>query len=118
MARILVILAAAFGLLPGANAWAHARLTMAVPAADSVVASAPAAVALTFNEPVMLIVCRVLGPDGNEVGGNAKARGLTLEVPLKAGLGAGRYTVNYRVAGDDGHAMAGSISFSVRPAAP
>ena len=119
MRRKLSLMALIGGLLLSGNAaLAHARLTLAVPAADSVVAAAPATIALTFNEAVMLITCKVVDAQGREVGGPAMADGKTLRVPLKTGLGVGRYTVNYRVAGDDGHAMNGTMSFSVQAAKP
>jgi methionine-rich copper-binding protein CopC len=118
MRRKLSLMVLIGGLLLSGNAVAHARLTLAVPAADSVVAAAPATISLTFNETVMLITCKVVDAEGREVGEPAMADGKTVRVPLKAGLGAGRYSVNYRVAGDDGHAMNGTMSFTVQAAKP
>ena len=118
MTRKLSHMAVAMILLWGGSAWAHARLTLAVPAADSVIAAGPAMVSLTFNEAVMVIACKVIDAAGQEVGGPAKAEGKTVQVQLKAGLGPGHYTVNYRVAGDDGHAMNGALSFTVQATKP
>lgn len=110
-----VITMAATGLLlAAAPAWAHARLTAAVPAADSTGIS-PKEITLTFNEAIKLVDCKLTGADGKDVAGVGvpKAEGKALKIPVTATLPGGKYTVNYRIAGDDGHAMNGTMSFTV-----
>jgi methionine-rich copper-binding protein CopC len=46
------------------EACAHASLVKASPADGAVVPVAPAALSLTFNEPVSPLVIRLIGPDG------------------------------------------------------
>ena len=105
----------AAGLLSvSAPAWAHARRVSAVPAADSS-GAAPQEIILTFNEGIKLIACKMTGADGKDVTGVGAplAEGKSLKIPVTAPLVAGKYTVSYRIAGDDGHAMDGTYTFTV-----
>ena len=95
-------------------AWAHAKLVGAVPTANSTVATAPKEIALTFNEKIKLITCKVTDKDGKDAPGvdPARADGATLRIPVKAMI-PGQYTVSYRIAGDDGHVINASMMFTV-----
>lgn len=99
------------------TAEAHARLMRSDPAANAVVA-APRAISLTFSERVapafsgfdltnaageVTPVRTRVSEDGKTVSG---APGRT--------LGAGAYTINWRIASSDGHRMTGAVAFTVR----
>lgn len=103
------------GLLSmNAPAWAHARRVWAIPVAGST-GAAPKEITLTFNEAIKLIGCKMTGTDGKDVGGVGApaAVGKDLKIPVTGTLAAGKYTVSYRIVGDDGHPMDGTYTFTV-----
>ena len=106
--------------LGSAPAWAHAKLLSSVPAADSVLSAAPAEIVLTFNEAVTLISFTIVGQDGKQHpgAGPAKSDGAALHLPISGPLTDGSYALNYRVAGNDGHAMNATLAFSIQSAKP
>ncbi|HEX3209989.1 MAG TPA: FixH family protein [Geminicoccaceae bacterium] len=114
-AAIVVLLAALLtGMLPTA-ARAHAVLLETSPAADAVVARAPAAVLLRFNEPVRPIVVQLLRAEDEAALSlpPVEATDTRLRLPLPQGLPDGSYVLSYRVTSADGHPVAGSFVFSV-----
>ncbi|HMR33920.1 MAG TPA: CopD family protein [Geminicoccaceae bacterium] len=94
---------------------AHAVLVGASPADGQRLEAAPAAIELTFNEPVSPVSVRLLdaagatvaGPDGVTASGNA------LGLALPARLPPGHYLLTYRVTSLDAHPVAGSIAFGI-----
>lgn len=104
--------------LTPALALAHGRLLRSTPTADSRMPAAPREVALTFSEPVELAVSRVqlLGADGRAITLAKPAlgdSGRTVRSGIPTTLAAGTYTVSWRVAGRDGHPVAGKFRFTV-----
>jgi copper transport protein len=103
-------------LLPGAAApaFAHAALMQAEPADGAVLATPPARLLLTFNEPVVPLVLRLVGSDGTSVplAGGVDA-GSAVAVGLPATVAPGSYRVRWRVISADGHPAGGSVLFSV-----
>ena len=101
------------------SAEAHAFLRDATPAVGSVVATAPAAVAIDFTEGVepafsTIVVTDAAGTrvdDGRPHAGAVETR---LVVGLKP-LAPGRYLVAWRVVATDTHRTEGSFSFTVTP---
>ncbi|WP_406629777.1 copper resistance CopC family protein [Amycolatopsis sp. WGS_07] len=93
-----------------------------VPAKDSAVAAGPAAIVLTFNEPLDsgFTELAVRGPDGTTHWESAAptVSGATLSAPVKPLGPAGKYTVDYRVVSADGHPVSGSYSFTLTKAGP
>ncbi|WP_316521982.1 FixH family protein [Kitasatospora brasiliensis] len=118
---VLGVLGALLALmLAGAGpASAHATLDSTDPRQNSVVATAPQAVTLTFSESVSLSgdSVRVLDPAGKPVDtGNpahADGKGNTARVGLKGGLANGTYTVAWRAVSDDSHPVGGAFTFSI-----
>ncbi|MFC8452790.1 FixH family protein [Kitasatospora sp. NPDC057223] len=118
---LLGILGALLALtLAGAGpASAHAALESTDPAQNSVVATAPAFVTLTFSEAVSLSgdSVRVLDPAGKPVDtgdpAHADGRSNTARVGLNSGLANGTYTVAWRAVSDDSHPVGGAFTFSV-----
>ncbi|MFF2143565.1 copper resistance protein CopC [Kitasatospora sp. NPDC058190] len=107
-------------MLVGAGpASAHATLDSTDPRQNSVVATAPQAVTLTFSETVSLSSdsVRVLDPAGKAVdAGNpahADGQGNTARVALNSGLANGTYTVAWRAVSEDSHPVGGAFTFSI-----
>ncbi|MFI8458849.1 FixH family protein [Kitasatospora sp. NPDC085464] len=121
IAGVLGMLGALLALmLAGAGpASAHATLDSTDPRQNSVVATAPAEVTLTFSESVSLSSdsVRVLDPAGKAVDtGNpahADGKGSTARVGLKGGLANGTYTVAWRAVSEDSHPVGGAFTFSI-----
>ncbi|MGE0027464.1 MAG: copper resistance protein CopC [Thermoleophilia bacterium] len=122
MRRALVpALALVLFLLAAATAAAHPTLVTTDPLADTKLDAAPAAVTLTFNEPVEL--ARQNGESGNVVdeSGESANRGPAeqgtdkrqVRIPLRPGLPDGTYTVRYSVIGADSHVVGGVYVFGI-----
>ncbi len=113
---IAALVAAAVALaviLQAPAASAHAALVKAEPADGAVVASAPAVLRLTFNEPVSPLAIRLLDPDGRAVPlGNIVAAdaGIAIAVPA---LQNGTHVLSWRVISADGHPVGGALLFSI-----
>ncbi|MDL2398047.1 copper homeostasis periplasmic binding protein CopC [Rhizobium mayense] len=116
----LVLIAAAASLVFAGQAFAHAQLKSAVPAADSTVKQAPSELDLTFTEGLNLKFSgvKVTGPgkaavktgEGMLMNGDS-----TLMVPITDKLTAGKYTVEWHALSADGHKTNGTYSFTVAP---
>ncbi|MGW7531014.1 copper resistance CopC family protein [Amycolatopsis sp. NPDC054798] len=104
----------------GSTAEAHSFLESSTPAPGSSVASAPARVSLTFNEPLDsgFAELTVLGPDGTTHWEAAAptTSGAVVSAPVKPLGPAGKYTVKYRIVSADGHPVSGSYSFTLTKA--
>jgi methionine-rich copper-binding protein CopC len=96
-----------------ATAHAHAHLTAAVPAEGSA-GKAPEHVVLTFSEAARITAmtlqreaeeARKLSPLPTEM-----AARITVPLPK---LLPGKYTLSWRVVGDDGHVVPGALHFTV-----
>lgn len=103
-------------LLAAGNAFAHAKLLSSSPTKDAA-GAAPQEIVLTFSEAVTPAAVTLADQDGREVKflGAARPDGSALHVPVTAKLAAGRYTLSYRVAGADTHAVNGTLTFIVSP---
>jgi copper transport protein len=114
-AAVAVALGAA-ALVAPASALAHAQLVRSVPADRAVLASAPREVRFFFDDVVRAGsgIRAVRNGDGSVLGGKPRVvGGRMLVIPLQANLRDGDYTVLWRVISDDGHEIAGVISFAV-----
>jgi copper transport protein len=115
-------------LLPTTPAQAHAVLVRADPSDGAVLALAPSAVRLAFNEPVSAIGpgLRVFNVDGTRVdlarpperADVDSADRSVLAVALPTDLPDGGYVVAWRVRSTDGHAVSGTLRFTVGDAPP
>ncbi len=94
---------------------AHAGLVSTDPADGATLETAPASVALRFNEPVTPISVRLLDGSGREqaLPGLATVENNEVRVALPEGLGRGQYTLSYRVTSADAHPVAGAILFGI-----
>ncbi|MCK1733232.1 CopD family protein [Bradyrhizobium sp. 138] len=105
-----LLLAAGFA----SAAWAHAALISVEPASGSVLAAAPKAVELRFNEMVTPGAIRLIDGAGrarDDTG--VSASGETISVALPTDLPEGTAVVSYRVISQDGHPVTGSVIFSI-----
>jgi copper transport protein len=92
----------------------HARLHASTPAADAILAQAPAEVVLTFNRNIAPPASvAVTAPSGTRVGaGEPAVAGKVVTAPIAAPE-QGTYTVGYRAVSVDGHPITGSFTFSI-----
>ena len=112
------LLAVSGSIVFGAGqALGHAQLMHAEPGANATV-SAPKSIVLHFNEALeaKLSSFKLTNTDGEPVAVapaatlDAKGLSVNLTSPLPPGL----YTINWAVAGHDGHPMKGNYSFTVK----
>ncbi len=111
------------GLLWGsaAPASAHDQLVSTEPADGSTVASAPATVVATFSSDLIDLSqdMIVTTPDGTRLTGlDVTVSGRQVSAQLPDGLGAGDYTVAWRVVSSDGHPIEGRYGFTVAGGGP
>lgn len=105
-----------FLFIPPASA--HTSLVSANPAEKSIVAEAPLAISLMFNEDLLLLGDKnpnqvdVVDEAGMKVSGEATVNGPIISAPLTI-ESPGRYNASYRVASADGHIVTGEYHFTV-----
>jgi copper transport protein len=115
-ARLAVVVAALAALSAPSAALAHATLLRTTPADGAVLATAPKAVTVEFDDSV-----RVAGENAavenstraSVLAGRATAHGRILTIPLRHGLRDGAYSVRWSVVSDDGHREQGVLAFGV-----
>ncbi|MBW7968828.1 CopD family protein [Bradyrhizobium sp. BR 10289] len=93
---------------------AHAALVSVQPTSGSLLASAPKAVELRFNEavtPGAILVIDGAGRARNDA--RVSASGETISVVMPPDLPQGTSVVSYRVISEDGHPVSGSVIFSI-----
>jgi copper transport protein len=114
----------ALSLLIGAEPMgvaAHAELVASTPAAGASLPEAPAAISLTFTEPIDPATARVRLLGANQdvvdaVGGLRVDQGRTMATVSLPELDPGVYTVDYQVVSAvDGHATSGLFAFLIDP---
>ncbi|MGV8953216.1 MAG: copper resistance CopC/CopD family protein [Cypionkella sp.] len=111
---IIAVLAVLLSLPAAGQAFAHAQLVAAVPAQSAVVATAPAAFELQFNEAVSPLVLLLVAPDGRSTAlTQVKLVGTTLQITPPPGLVRGTYALTYRAISSDGHPVGGAVSWSI-----
>lgn len=105
------------GTLAATPVLAHAKMQMAMPAANSVVAS-PKSIMVHFNEKVTakLSGFEVTGPDGKPLALDPQVdkSGLMLTAKVDKPLAPGLYKVKWHAVAGDGHRMTGDYSFTVK----
>ena len=77
------------------------------------VARPPAALMLTFNEPVSPLALRLVGPDGDTRTQRRRGGGRHIVVGAARGLPRGTHLLSWRVISVDGHPVGGALMFSV-----
>ncbi|MCK1275150.1 CopD family protein [Bradyrhizobium sp. 61] len=108
----LATLLCVVGFTTGASA--HAALVAVEPTSGSMLASAPKAVELRFNEAVTPGAIRLIDGAGRaRDDARVSASGETISVAMPPDLPQGTAVVSYRVISQDGHPVAGSVIFSI-----
>ena len=112
MSRLAFIVVLLTAWLSSSEAFAHASLVRAEPADGAMLAETPEVLKLTFNEPISVLVMRLIGPNGEVVAPNAVAENnvVTVTVPR---LRQGSHVLSWRVVSADGHPIGGSYVFSI-----
>lgn len=118
MRLVSALLASVSLALPASVVAMHNHLTRSAPAADESVA-APREIRLWFAEKVQPQFSSIglLAADSSKIEiGKAHATDdpLSIAADLGTPLGAGKYIVVWRTAGDDGHAVRGKFAFTVK----
>ncbi|GAA3568586.1 copper resistance protein CopC [Microlunatus spumicola] len=116
----LAALAAGLALAGGAApAYAHGDLRSSNPADGATLAQPPAQVVLTFEEAPVELGAQVVvtGPDGVVSTGAPRVASADVVQDVQPSAPAGRYTVEWRVASDDGHPASGTLAFTAQAAA-
>lgn len=115
------VAACAVLLLGATPASAHTRLQGSDPADGSSVADAPGSVSLQFTGDIRaeFATLGVVGPDGTQyrTGAVSAANGLVSTAVSPLGP-VGEYRIGYRVVSDDGHPVAGTVSFTLTAPGP
>ena len=99
------------------TAQAHTHLEMAMPADNAVLTDPPANLMLHFSEATRLTALSIKKEGEKEaksVASLPKEASKAITVPLEP-LSPGKYTVNWRVIGNDNHVMSGALKFTVQP---
>ncbi|MCD9820551.1 copper resistance CopC/CopD family protein [Bradyrhizobium japonicum] len=108
----LATLLCVVGFATGASA--HAALVAVEPASGSMLASAPKAVELRFNEAVTPGAIQLIDGAGRaRDDARVSTSGETISVAMPPDLPQGTAVVSYRVISQDGHPVAGSVIFSI-----
>ncbi|MGZ5403488.1 MAG: copper resistance CopC family protein [Nocardioides sp.] len=108
--------AALWCLIGAQPAWAHATLVATTPSASSVLTAPPQQVLLEFTEPLeRSSVTRVRDPEGVEHPSATlfSTSGEVLVVLPDPGGPDGTWSVDYRAVFQDGHALTGTLTYSV-----
>lgn len=116
LAALIAGLAVAVALAAPPLASAHAALIASDPADGAKLQTGPTQVSATFNEPLQaaFAAMTVVGPDGNLWStSDPQVDGAVIKVAVSSLGPVGRYTVNYRVTSEDGHAVTGSWWFEL-----
>lgn len=96
------------------DASAHAALISVEPASGSILASAPKAVELRFNEAVTPGAIQLIDGAGRaRDDARVTTSGESISVAMPPDLPQGTAVVSYRAISQDGHPVAGSVIFSV-----
>lgn len=112
-------LAVAFLAAGSRTAEAHGDLKSSNPANNATLAVPPRRLTLVFTErPEMALTkVRLLGPTGVEISlGKLSATGAdkaTILADITGAMSAGTYTVEWEIAGEDGHPVDGKFTFTV-----
>ena len=94
-------------------AHAHATLIGTMPVDGTVLDEPPAAVTLSFNEPVSLIAAMLIVPGGDSVELNGSASTGAISIDLPAVLGQGSHALSWRAVSEDGHPISGTTFFVI-----
>jgi methionine-rich copper-binding protein CopC len=117
--RILSIATFVLAAAATSSAFAHAKLVLSDPKADSTLDSAPKQVRIKFNEAIepSFSKIKLTGPQDKEIPVTAttvdKADPTAMIAPLPA-LSSGEYHIQWSTMTHDGHKAKGEVAFKVK----
>lgn len=95
-------------------AWGHSEIETSIPAEGAVLVEMPETVTLNFDEGIRITMAEVRLADAEPVPVELTGDGFETEVALPVeDAGPGVYQVEWRGLSTDGHAMQGTLSFTV-----
>lgn len=100
-------------IVPNA-AFAHTHMTSSNPEEGSTVEKPIKEVVLTFDTKIESLSTITLKKDGSEIPLEVAAEGDTLKGTASNDLENGAYTADWKIVGEDGHEMEGTLSFKVQ----
>ncbi|MGG4490208.1 copper resistance protein CopC [Metabacillus idriensis] len=100
-------------ILPN-TVFAHTHMTSSNPVEGSTVTEPVKEIELTFDTPVESLSTMTLTRDGADVPLEVKAEGETLKGISSSELENGTYTADWKIIGEDGHEMEGTLAFTVQ----
>jgi copper transport protein len=114
------LLAVLLALAVPSVALAHANVVQTLPADREALAISPSIVRVVFDDPVQVGPGNEAVSDSGEsvLAGRPTVGGTVLELPLRAGLPRGDYSVRWSAISDDGHLEQGVLAFAVGTKAP
>ena len=115
-ALVAVLLGSLALLVSPTPAFAHAEMTSSTPRNGAQLTSAPKSIIITFGEAVELETAAIVDRNGVVLPSQSVISGARLTVTPKSALAKGMFAVTWQVLSDDGHHVAGAISFTVATA--
>ncbi|MFD2701972.1 copper resistance protein CopC [Paenibacillus shunpengii] len=114
MKKVVLMLVLFLLLMPGA-AFAHTHLESSLPADGEEITAELTEVQLTFEGPIeQLSTVEVVGENGDKVElASTEVEGNVLTGTAAAPFANGKYTANWKIIGEDGHEVTGSVAFTV-----
>lgn len=98
------------------SAHAHSHLAKSNPADGSVIAAAPATLALEFSHPVRVTALTIQKADGKSEPLSPVPQEAATKVSVPSPkLSPGKYVVSWRAVSSDNHVMSGKIQFTISP---
>lgn len=118
-AIIRISLLVALGVAAASPLLAHLAVSKTAPARGATLEKGPERVQVWFTQPPSdrLSHLELHGPDGEVALEEPRVDrdGHSISAAVTSSLGAGRYEVKWRTAGNDGHVMRGSFAFTIAP---
>lgn len=115
-----LLLGLLIALLPALPAQAHDRLSSSDPTSGATLERSPKEIELTFSAEVQDVggSVKLVDGDGGAVPvASPVTEGSTVTTAIKDELAAGEYSVRWRAVSSDGHAISGTIDFTVEKGA-
>lgn len=114
MKKILSLLGMLVLVILPNTVFAHTHMTSSTPEEGSTITEPMKEIELTFDTAIESLSTITLTKDGAEVPLEVKAEGETLKGISSSELENGSYTADWKIIGEDGHEMEGTLAFTVQ----
>jgi copper resistance protein C len=114
MKKILSLLGMLVLVILPNTVFAHTHMTSSTPEEGSTITEPMKEIELTFDTAIESLSTITLTKDGAEVPLEVKAEGETLKGISSSELENGSYTADWKIIGEDGHEMEGTLAFTVK----